>query len=417
MQNRRNVLYSLMILSLLAGLFSGNTQLFAMTYLLAAVLLLSRIWTWHSLRGIRLHRRTRARRAQVGKVFLESFSMSRTGLMPRLWLEVRDHSTLPGHRAGFVVPALAGKSDYRWDARTTCVARGEFRLGPLTIISGDPFGFFRTPRQLGATERLIVYPMTVDIAKVQLPTGIYAGGDAQRQLTHEITTNASSIREYVPGDSISRIHWRSTARTGNLMVKEFEIDPLVDIWLFCDFSAASLVEDPALRRAAGGGHVIPDRFRIPPSTEEYGVIVAASLAKHFIESERVVGYAAYAPYRQFIQPDRGNRQLLRILGALAIARGTATHSLKETLSLETQQFTRGTTLMIITASLDPEWIVAAQVLMRRGVKPICVYVDPQSFNAGLDSAAARAGLHLAKIPTLLIGRGDDLAVALEQRPI
>ena len=417
MPNRRNVLYCLMIISLLTGLFSGKAPLFHFTYLIAALLIASRVWTWLSLRSLRLFRVTRASRAQVGRDFRESFRLEADGMTPRLWLEVQDHSTLPGHHASQVVPALAGRGRYAWEAETTCVVRGEFQLGPLSVVSGDPFGFFRAVRKLGVVEKLTVYPMTVEITKVQLPVGILSGGDAQRQLTHAITTNASSIREYVPGDSISRIHWRSTARTGNLMVKEFERDPLVDIWLLCDFSKASVYEDAGLRRSKIGGHVIPDRFRIPPSTEEYGVIAAASLAKHFINSERVVGYAAYAPWRQYIQPDRGNRQLSRILGSLAIARSESTRSLKEMLSLETPHFTRGTTLMIVTSTRDTGWIAEAQVLMRRGVKPICVYVDPQTFHPALDSTAARGTMQLAKIPTLLIGKGDDLAAALEARPI
>ena len=183
--------------------------------------------------------------------------------------------------------------------------------------------------------------MTVELDRVVLPVGHLSGGDAQRRLTHQITTNASSIRDYVSGDSMNRIHWRSTARTGNIMVKEFELDPLVDIWLLNDFSASSLFGDRRARSLARAGNIFPGAIRIPPSTEEYGVVVAASLAKHFIDDERVLGYAAYTPYRQVFQPERGSRQLTRILEALAAARSASKHTLKDALSLETHLFTRG----------------------------------------------------------------------------
>ena len=417
MPNRRNILYILMIISLLTGLFTGQPQLFKLTYLIAAILALSLLWTWLSLRGIALQRTTRTRRSQVGRIFSESFSVQKTGLLPKLWLEIRDHSNLPGHHASHVVPSLVGRREYKWEVTTKCVARGEFHLGPLTVISSDPFGFFRSPRRVGATETLVVYPMTVELNKVVLPIGFLSGGDARRQMTHQVTTNASTIRDYVTGDSMNRIHWRTTARTGNLMVKEFELDPLVDIWLFNDFSSNSLYEEPTVQKARQTGHVILDGQRIPASTEEYGVVIAASLAKYFIDSERVVGYAAYIPYRQVFEPDRGNRQLTRIFQALAVARCTSNHSLREMLSLETPYFTRGTTLLIVTSSLDVDWISEAQVLMRRGIRTICIFVDPQTFNPDLDSAAVRGMMQLTKIPALLIGKGDDLAVALEQRPI
>ena len=417
MSNRRNALYILLILSLLAGIFTGRALLFNIAWLIAALMLLSLLWTWLSVRGIALTRATKTRRSQVGRLFRESFSVRKTSILPKLCLEIHDHSNLPGHQASRVIPTLLNRRSYRWDVETVCLVRGEFQLGPLTVISSDPFGFFRLPRRLNVTERLIVYPMTIELNKVILPMGFLSGGDAQRRLTHQITTNASSIRDYVSGDSMNRIHWRSTAHTGKLMVKEFELDPLVDIWLFSDFSADSLYEDPAIRRAGQIGHIIPNAPGIPPSTEEYGAVIAASLAKYFIESERMVGYAAYTPYRQIFQPDRGSRQLTRILQALAVARSTSNHSLKEMLALETHHFTRGTTLIIMTSSLDIDWITEAQVLMRRGIRPLCIFIDPQSFHPQRDSNAMRGMLHLAKIPTLIIGKNNDIALALEQRPL
>lgn len=416
MPNRRNALYVLAIFSLLTGLFTGRAILFNIAYLIAAVMALSLLWTWLSARGIALRRATRTRRSQVGRLFQETFGARKTGIAPKLWLEVRDHSTLPGHQASHVVPTLVGRREYIWDVETVCSVRGEFRLGPMTVVTGDPFGLFHSPRRIGATDRLVVYPMTVELNRVILPVGFLSGGDAQRQLTHEITTNASSIRDYVSGDSMNRIHWRSTARTGNIMVKEFELDPLVDIWLFNDFSAASLCEDPSIRRLDNIGSIISSAARVPPSTEEYGVIVAASLAKHFLDDERVVGYVAYTPFRQVFQPERGSRQLTRILEALASARSTSDHRLQDSLSLEAHLFTRGASLMIITSSREQDWISAAQVLQRRGVRLQCVYIDPQSFSANLDSRATRELLQLSKIPTIVIRKDDDIAAALEQRP-
>ena len=417
MQNRRNALYILMIVSLLTGLLTGRSLLFSMTWLIVGIMLLCLLWTWLSVRGIAIQRTTRSRRSQVGRIFRESFSVRKTGLLPKLFLEIHDHSNLPGYQASHVIPALLGRREYRWNVETACPVRGEFQLGPMTAASSDPFGFFRLPRRISVTERLIVYPMTIELSRVFLPMGFLSGGDPQKRLTHQITTNASSIRDYASGDSMNRIHWRSTARSGKLMVKEFELDPLVDIWLFSDFSAASLYEDPGLRRIGGTGNIIPDSGGIPPSTEEYGVVIAASLAKHFIESERMVGYAAYTPYRQIFEPDRGNRQLTRILQTLAVARSTSNHSLQEMLTLEAPHFTRGTTLIIVTSSLDMDWVTQAQILKRRGARPICVFVDPHSFHPHQNSDALRGMLHLAKIPTLVIGKDDDIAVALEQRPL
>lgn len=416
MQNRRNAVYVLLILSLLTGLFTGRSFFFNLAYLFGGLIVLSFIWAWLSVRWITINRRTRARRAQVGRSLDEVFIVRNQTIIPKLWLEVRDHSDLPGHRASHVVPVLGSRGSYRWYIETPCLVRGEFQLGPLTILSGDPFGLFLSPRRLGVTSKVVVYPATVPVNHFELPIGLISGGEAQRRRAHFVTTNAAGVRDYVPGDSFNRIHWRTSARKDRLMVKEFEIDPLVDIWLFVDFSASSLVEDPALRRNERGT-IIPTSHAIPPSTEEYSVVVAASLAQYFIELERALGFAAYVPHREVYQPERGNRQLAHILQTLAIARSYSNYSVAQMLTLETPYLTRGTTLVVVTASLDQAWVNEAQVLSRRGIRPVCVLIDPKSFGGVKSSEEIRGMLRLAKIPTIVIRKNDDLTAALGQRPV
>jgi len=418
MQNRRNTVYMLLTLSLLAGLFTGRAFFFNIAILFLCLLVLSFLWAWFSVRWISISRRTRARRAQVGRNLSELFEVRNHAYLPKLWLEIRDHSDMPGHKASQVVHSLPARGKYRWFVETPCLARGEFRLGPVTLISGDPFGLFLAPRRLGAISSVIVYPAMVEISNFALPIGSLSGGEASRRRAHFITTNAAGVRDYVPGDSFNRIHWRSTARKDRLMVKEFEIDPLVDIWLFMDFSARSLVEHPSVQRMNGSGPVISSGDGIPPSTEEYAVIAAASLAKYFLEQlDRAVGFAAHTPYREIHQPERGDRQLARILQVLAVGRSLSDYSLAQMLALETPYLTRGTTLVIVTASHDPAWIEQAQMLIRRGIRPVCVLIDAKSFGGKQPGDDFRTMLQLARIPTVPIAMGDDIAAALAQRPL
>ena len=141
------------------------------------------------------------------------------------------------------------------------------------------------------------------------------------------------------------------------------------------------------------------------------------LAQYFVENERALGFVAYVPHREVYQPERGNRQLMHILETLAIARSRSAYSLGQTLSLETPTLTRGTTLVIVTASLDPAWITEAQILSRRGIRPMCVLIDPASFGGSIRTDHTRSMLRLGKIPSILIRQGDDLTAALAQRPL
>ncbi|MBC7814155.1 MAG: DUF58 domain-containing protein [Burkholderiales bacterium] len=417
MQNRRNAIYVLLIFSLLTGLFTGRAFFFNLSYLFGGLMVVSFLWSWLSVRWIAVSRKTRARRAQVGRSVDETFIVNNRSLLPKLWLEVRDHSDLPGHRASHVVPTIGPRGSYRWYVQTPCLVRGEFQLGPLTLVSGDPFGLFLSPRRLAATSRIVVFPATVPVERFELPMGMLSGGEAQRRRAHFVTTNAAGVRDYVPGDSFNRIHWSSSARKDKLLVKEFDIDPLVDIWLFTDLSASSLVEDASVIRAGRNGTIIPSSQDIPASTEEYNVVVTASLAQYFIELERALGFAAYVPHREVYQPERGSRQMNRILQTLAVARSFSPYTLSQMLTLETPYLTRGTTLIIVTSSLDAAWVSEAQILSRRGIRPMCVLIDPSTFGGTTSSDELRGMLRLAKIPTIIIRRNDDLTAALAQRPL
>ncbi|QPC81164.1 DUF58 domain-containing protein [Phototrophicus methaneseepsis] len=416
MPNRRNAIYLTAIITLIAGLFTGQAIFFTMVYVLAGIMLLSAVWAWFAVRGIRIARHTRTRRSQVGRPFSEGFTIRNTGVLPKLWLEVRDFSTMPGYHASQVVPAIWPRNAYQWQTETICTRRGEFYLGPLTITSGDPFGLFSLPRHIDARERIVVYPAIVPVTNVELPIGLLTGGEAQHFLTHNVTTNAAGVREYVPGDTINRIHWKTTARRNKLMVKEFELDPMVDIWLFADFSTQSLVEDIRMRYMSETFYTQTSSQTIPPTTEEYSVVVAASLARYFVQLERALGFSAYLPHREIYQPERGHRQLTRILEALAVAHNKSERTLQEMLALEAHSFARGTTLVLVTSSLDPSWLQEAQILARRGIRLLCIFIDPSSFDPSLDSSEIRGTMQLAKIPYIRIQKDDDITQALAQRP-
>jgi uncharacterized protein (DUF58 family) len=411
MPYRRNSIYALLIFCLLAGLFTGRGVFFNISYLLGGLMLLTLLWSWVAINWVQITRQTRTRRAQVGKTLDESFVVKNNGIFPKVWLEVRDHSDVPGHHASFVVPTLRPFGSYRWAAGTVCSVRGEYTLGPMTLISGDPFGLFQATRHISATSKILVYPPTLPLAQFATPMGLLSGGDAQRQRTHFVTTNAAGVREYAPGDGFNRIHWKSTARKDQMLVKEFELDPLADIWVFLDLSAASQVARPYTPDGGEG------EMFIPPSSGEYGIVVASSLVQYFLVKERALGFVTYNPARCVFQPDRGNRQLTRILEALAMARFESQFTCEQLMALEGHHLSRGTTLIVISADPTDGWLREVNLLTRRGLRVIAVALDPVSFGAtGVRSGEeTRTRLEGMGALTYLVRQGDDLSAVLGQR--
>ena len=422
------VVFLLGLICLIIALATGRDLFYNLTYLIAAIIVLSYLWTWISINWVQVSRYTWAKKAEVGKISEERFVVRNTGLLPKLWLEVRDHSDLPDHQASYVINSFGARRERGWTVRTLCRQRGRFTLGPITLTTGDPFGLFSMRRELPQTSTMIVYPATVEIATFATPTGQLPGGDALRRRTHYVTTNVRGVRDYAPGDSFNRIHWPSTARKERLIVKEFELDPMADIWLFLDMDRsvqAALEWKPDLeRREPALLWARRPRLELAPTTEEYGVTIAASLAKHFIIRNRAVGLVAYAQQREVIPADRGERQLSKILEILAVIRAGGRISLAQVMAAEGMHLRRGTTAIVVTSSPNKDWVIASRHLEQQGLRVAAVLIAPDSFTPphlplpggkrGGEMEEVMAELAAGGTPTYLVREGDDIGATLSQ---
>ncbi len=398
--------------------FALNTRrelAFNLFYFLTGVIVVALWWAWINVRGLVIKRGFRAQRSQVGKYFEESLELVNNSRWPKLWVEVQDFSDLPGHRVGRVVNSLGRAGRSRWQVRTLCQRRGRYTLGPITLSSGDPLGIFRFQRAVDVTASLVVAPATIAIPEFTPPTGYLPGGETMRRRTPYVTASVSGVRDYAPGDSFNRIHWPSSARTGRLISKEFELDPLADVWIFLDMHDDAQAESDWAPQAAEPLSWLfrrADRIELAPSTVEYGVTITASLAQYFIQREREVGFLSYAGRREVVQPDRGERQLTRLLEILAVIQPHGHIPLQQVLATEGAHLARHTTLIVVTSSADSKWVAALRGLRARGVQGIGVLIAARSFGSAPDWAPALADLQASGLPAYLVQRGDDLATAL-----
>ncbi len=406
--------WPLLIAWLILTAFAFQTErdiFFRLSYLILAVFVLSFLWAAYSTLTFQLERRLVTPRTEVGRVAEELFLVRNSGALAKIWMEVLDESELPGHRAGRVLNALQAGVRWSWNVRTLCRQRGRFHLGPITLASGDPFGLFVFQRRLPNTvASLSVYPMAVDLPVFASPLGQLAGGDTQRRRTHHTTTNVVGTRDYAPGDSFNRIHWRSTARTDRLIVKEFELDPSADVWIFVDMDRTVQSSKPLDSEASDLGEVWfgKHRPRLAPSTEEYDVSIAATIAKYYLRHHRAVGLVAYGHHRQVIQPDRGERQLNRLLEVLAVLRAEGSTPFSHVLGVESAHLGRNITLVTVTPSADLEWIKTAREAKRRGLRVISVITDSKSFGGRGATKAGVSELVGSGISNYVVREGDDL---------
>ncbi|MGD9890255.1 MAG: DUF58 domain-containing protein [Dehalococcoidia bacterium] len=393
-RNRQlTLLIVILVLSWALAFATGFWLLFRVVYVLAIAVPLAWLWARFNVSGLEVTVQRLIDRAQVGQKAEERIIVRNPSWFPRIWLEVDDPSDLPGATPRRVI-TLGSRRRTSWKTETPLTRRGVYQVGPVTVTSSDPFGVFKVSKTYGGRGSIIVYPPFIDLPNFTVPPASLPGEGRFRKRTHYVTPNASGVREYAAGDSFNRIHWGSTARTGKLMVKMFELDPASDIWVILDLYG---------RVQAGSGD---------ESTVEYGVKIGASVARHFLNANRNVGYMAFGNRLDVIEVERGGQQMTRILESLAMATGTGDVPIANLLAVEGKRFGRHTTVVLVTPSTDEEWITSLLMLTQRGVKVAVVLIEASTFGASTNSLMVVGQLTAADIWTYLVKQGDNLSTTL-----
>lgn len=396
-----------------------NGAVFYVRLFYLGLLLIGLAWllTTLSLRGIKVERRARSLRAAVGDIFEEQYEITNTSRLPKLWLEVSNETEIPFATGSRVLTLIRGRQKRLYTARTWLISRGGFDLGPTRLTSGDPFGIFRISKSFAAKESLVVLPMITPISGFLSPPGLLPGGQVIRRKSQDITPHASGVREYVPGDSVKRIHWPTTIRRNQLMVKEFEQDPQAEVWLFLDTYRSAHISKP------GDSFEPPPtddlflvrrrKVKLPPSTLEYAISITGSLAHYFLDQRRSVGMVtASGRAYKVINAERSERQEAKILEELAFLRAESAYALPALVTAQMGQLPQGSSAILVTPMIYPELLVAVDSLLRRNLRPVVVLLMTLSFGSRASNDDLAKSLEERKVPVCRVYCDEDLAGTL-----
>lgn len=377
----------------LVGFATGFWLLFRVAYVILLAIPLLYLWTRLMARGLTVEVERTDQRITQGQPIEGRIWIQTRSWLPTVWLEVEDPSTVPGHAARRVL-TLPARGAASWSYRTRTRLRGVYTLGPVQVTVRDPFGFFRVTRTFGDATTILVYPNAPDLPNFYVPPANLPGEGRLRRRTHNITPNVAGLRAYQPGDSYNRIHWPATARLGEPIVKQFELDPASDIWVVLDLHRQAHV---------GEGE---------ESTEEKAVSVAASICRYFIQQNRTVGLISFGEDLRIDEPDRGQNHYTRMLESLALARAVGDAPLSNLLMEESRRFGRHTTVVVITPSSEERWALTLISLGTRGVKVAAVLLEANTFGEAPSPLDVYGTLASGGIHTLTIKAPDDIGRVL-----
>ncbi len=349
--------------------------------------LIAYAWTYTLAKGLHANRKLRYGWVSVGDRLSEQFELINTSLLPALWVEIEDDSNVPGYNPA-IVQSLNGSNSIRWRQSAICARRGQFRLGPWALRTGDPFGIFLATRTYPAANEIIIHPPIHSTLPIPLPSGQSSGRSHARERTLQATINAASVRDYHPGDPYRWIHWRISAHRDNLFVREFDLDMAGDLWLLLDMQAAAQLGDGAL------------------GTEEHAVLLAASIGARVLRSNRGAGLAAYGQHPQVVTPGQGEGQQWRLLRALALVNADGDVDLGVALRDLAYLARRGSTAVIITPNGTADWLPQLHNLTRSGVQGSVILLDRPSFGGEGNSEGVRTAIRQLGFAAYIVRQGD-----------
>jgi uncharacterized protein (DUF58 family) len=359
---------------------------------LGGVFIISFIWARQLSKGLRGSRRLRFGWVAVGDRLSEEFEIRNECSLPALWVEIIDHSNVPGYEVA-VVRSVREHGSEHWRQFAICHQRGQYRLGPWELRSADPFGIFQVSVPCEQYNDIVIHPPVHTQIPIPLPAGASSGRVRAKARSWQATINAAAVREYQFSDPLPWIHWPTTARRDELYSRQFDLDAAGDIWLLLDLRA-----DVQLGEGLDG-------------TEEHAVLLAAALAAQAIDQNRPVGLAAYGQEPRVVPPGRGRGQQWNLLHSLALVRANGETDLSLALEDISQLIKQGSALVIITPAQDAGWLPNLLNLAQRGIRCHVSLLDRETFNdkreraAGTNRALREAIRHLG-VDCNLIRRGD-----------
>ena len=419
------------LLLIIVGLLAGrNAPMLALGATLLLIYGVSVWWKDNALSGVLYRRSFDRTRVFPGEAVRLTIDVFNDKPLPLTWLRFDDRLPLAPVESGEIaevisdthgeyvlqnVFTLRGNGSASRTFTFFFPRRGFYMLGPVSYRSGDIFTLFTIERDYDDRSRIVVYPPVLPLEQLGLPAKEPFGELSVQRSLFVDPIRTQGIRDYHPRDRFRDIHWKASARRGNLQTKIY--DPSTGMTLAIFLNVATM------RRHWMGFH---------PEQLERAISVAASAASYAAEQKWAIGLYVNGSVPRSDQsirvpPGRSPDQLSHILEALAATREFATASIEKLMMRESPRLPWAATMLLVTAHVGEEVLAVLLRLKEAGrrlalisladeappaVPGILVYHVPQTASpvesvafttevlGSIDGAGARAATEaaLAAIP-------------------
>ncbi len=342
--------------------------------------LLGAVWIRIIEQGLRVVRKIDLAWAHVGESVPEQLLLRNKSKLPVVWIEIIDESDRlvePVRLVTDVEPQITRRRTLNHSFKQ----RGIYRLGPTCLRTSDPLGIYTLTKRDPHVSTILVMPPQLPLAQLHIPPGGQADNKRHNRQAFAQQVSAVGVRDYMPGDSLRRIQWHTSAHRDTLMVRQLEAAASEDWWVFADLDASV---------QAGSGLF---------STLELVIVLAASLVTRGLREHHRVGLTLAGPKMVWMEPRSGSAQRWNLLCALAAA-GPGDRPLADLFTLGRP--IRAGSLIVITPTCSPLWVASLGGILPGSMQVLLV--DPTEFGQPSDQGLVSALLSRRNIPYSLMPR-------------
>ncbi len=332
------------------------------------------------------------RRHYPGRVFwgerpIVRLELQNKGLLPVLWAHIHDSLPIEVRSPNFFQQAVSLLPHERISLQyeLECRRRGYYQLGPLALQAGDLLGTLRISQAYTNPDTLVVYPRIIPLVGLELPSRTLYGSLPSKQRIFEDPARVVGVRDYVPGDSLRQVAWKTSAALGRLQVKRYQPAIALDTMILVNLNR---------------GDYSPMRLWV---ATELAIVVAASVANWLVERRQVVGLgtngcdplageAEAGGQASTLRARKGRDWLMRILDLLARVQVSDGPNFAAFLQQETSHLGWGSTLVIVTGRVNDELFQALARLRRAGFSLVLISTDPSTAFEAIRKRAATIGV-------------------------
>jgi uncharacterized protein (DUF58 family) len=367
-----NELFWLMLILFVVAAVLRSELFFYLLYLVVGLQVLARFWLRRGIKQLRWRRRAPAA-AWAGERATVELELANDGLLPIPWLTLTESVPAALRNPPTIREVISlGAGERRVLTYTlTGSRRGYYRLGPLSLNTGDVLGLDERTVVGQEQDALTIYPPTLPLPELGLPAALPYGTLPTSRRLFSDPARPSGVRPYQAADGVRRIDWKTTAHAGAPQVRRYQPAIALETLIALAFS----------REEYGG--------RYAYDTMERALVAAASIAVHLAERRQPIGFCTTgrdAATNQVAAPVRvgpGRAHLIDTLGTLGRLEPAQSGDLAELATGAAAHLGWGSTVIFVTGQRGPDLIGRLLPLRRRGLSVALIITEPTPADLGL----------------------------------